>query len=149
MFELKESDLPELERLEREGYPWIARDANGSLFGYRSKPTKKPVVHEWYGMTFHRILNEDAMFVPWSDPEPLNIAAAIEQIKAREKPQCPYCSTDAFERVGIYGKDGFNPYHTYGAGAIGDIPKSEHFIFCPMCGRPLNHIEPKAEAADD
>ena len=140
MFELKESDLPELERLAAYGWQWLSRDKDKWIAGSINEPQwsrwgyDHNGVYEWVG--------KSDMIPPDSK---VNIAAAIAQIKAQKKPGCPYCSTDAFERVGIHGKDGFNPYHTYGASRIGGIPKEEHFVYCPMCARKLTETESPAE----
>ena len=90
MFDLKESDLPELERLEIIGMKWAARDMATGLWAYTEKPRKEDDM--WFcgnengGLCK---LNEASLqCVRWSDPEPLNIAAAIEQIKAGKKSEC-------------------------------------------------------------
>ena len=64
--------------------------------------------------------------------------AQIAEMESAEKP-CPYCSTDAFSprRVGLYGSDGFNPYHIYLSGG-GSIRDGEQFDYCPKCARPIN-----------
>ena len=90
MFELKESDLPELEKLAADGATWIARDQNGRIMAYSEKPKKHTSPSIWVcsgTVKFSRILEENALpQLSWSDPEPLNIAAAIAQIKAQGKP---------------------------------------------------------------
>ena len=85
MFDLKESDLPELERLAKSGYGWIARDWNEQVYAYTAKPFKNTTT--WVGgAKCEKIIGlgiNSQIGVRWSDPEPLNIAAAIEQIKAQ------------------------------------------------------------------
>jgi len=87
MFELKESDLPELERLAKSGYEWIAKDWNEQVYAYTAKPFKNTTT--WVGgLGCEKIIGlgiNSQIGVHWSDPEPLNIADAIAQIKAGMK----------------------------------------------------------------
>lgn len=89
MFELKESDIPELERLAKSGYEWVARDWNEQVYAYTAKPFKNTTT--WVGgAKCEKIIGlgiNSQIGVHWSDPEPLNIAAAIAQIKATKKPK--------------------------------------------------------------
>ena len=85
MFDLKVSDLPELERLAKSGYGWIARDWNEQVYAYTAKPFKNTTT--WVGgAKCEKIIGlgiNSQIGVRWSDPEPLNIAAAIAQIEAQ------------------------------------------------------------------
>ena len=88
MFKLSAKDLPELERLAKSGYGWIARDWNEQVYAYTAKPFKNTTT--WVGgAKCEKIIGlgiNSQIGVRWSDPEPLNIAAAIAQIKAGIKP---------------------------------------------------------------
>ena len=85
MLDLKVSDLPELERLAKSGYGWIARDWNEQVYAYTAKPFKNTTT--WVGgAKCEKIIGlgiNSQIGVRWSDPEPLNIAAAIAHIKAQ------------------------------------------------------------------
>lgn len=93
MFELKESDLPELERLAKSGYEWVAKDWNEQVYAYTARPFKYTTT--WVGgFKCEKIIGlgiNSQIGVRWSDPEPLNIAAAIAQIKAQKQIGCIFC----------------------------------------------------------
>lgn len=144
MFELKESDLPELERLAAGGYKWIAKDWNEQVYAYTIKPFKHTTT--WVGgLECKKIIGlgiNSQICVHWSDPEPLNIAAAIAQIKAQSHAKvhgtpsgCDFCMPgDDIESVAVYGvRVGETVNETYTTrGMVQKMAK-----FCPMCGTPL------------
>lgn len=124
------------------GANWIARDENFVLGEFIEKPNKGDKY--WIGQSYDENWGVDddnvLKFIKWSDAEPVNIDLALAQIaemESAEKP-CPYCSTDAFSpsRVGLYGKNGFSPFHIYFAG--GTARDGEQFDYCPKCARRIN-----------
>jgi len=74
-----------------KGAEWVARDQNGQLMCYSVKPVKNTSIRSGMGMWIYEnttpflfLINDNKLkFIQWSDPEPVNIAAAIAQIKAR------------------------------------------------------------------
>ena len=146
MFDLKESDLPELERLAKSGYGWIARDWNEQVYAYTAKPFKNTTT--WVGgAKCEKIIGlgiNSQIGVRWSDPEPLNIAAAIAQIKAGMKPSgCNFCN--GHENDHGFHIDGNVLFYSEGKCGTEGIIVSH----CPMCGTPLGQNESKSEAIDD
>ena len=83
MFELKESDLPELERLARTGREWIAEDEDGLQNTYSEEPEKGNGV--WYSWGYSLPYDGKVFGISWSDPEPLNIAAAIAEYERAQE----------------------------------------------------------------
>jgi len=140
MFELKESDLPELERLAKSGYEWIAKDWNEQVYAYTAKPFKNTTT--WVGgLGCEKIIGlgiNSQIGVHWSDPEPLNIAAAIAQIKAQSHAKahgaqsgCVFCNGHE-NHHGFYIDENVLFYSEGKCGTEGIIVSH-----CPMCGTPL------------
>lgn len=134
MIELKESDLPELERLAKSGYEWVAKDWNEQVYAYTARPFKYTTT--WVGgFKCEKIIGlgiNSQIGVRWSDPEPLNIAAAIAQIKARKSSGCIFCM--GHENNHEFYIDGNVLFYSEGqCGTEGII-----ISFCPNCGRRLN-----------
>lgn len=140
MFELKESDLLHLERLVRTGREWIAEDEDGLQNTYSREPEKG--YGAWYSWG-HSLPYDGKIFgINWSDPEPLNISAAIAQIKAQSHAKahgtpsgCEWCNGKAFDRVGVSDDCGLKKVFLCGGNGMPD--ESERFKLCPMCGTPL------------
>lgn len=110
MFDLHESDLPELGRLAASGYEWIARDYNDEVYAYTAKPFRS--MTSWIGgLDCHKVIGlgkDSKIGVKWTDPEPLNIAAAIAQIKAKShadtSPSTPLTWNDRINQMTVEEK---------------------------------------------
>lgn len=80
---------------------WIAKDSDERTFSYLYKPRKGS--SKWddsAAVTF--IGHRDPQFVSWSDPEPVNIDAALAQIaemKAAQTPVLPPTWNDAINAM--------------------------------------------------
>lgn len=85
MFNLRKSDLPELERLAEIGAEWIARDAGDDAYAYKGKPQKSKCGLFWSAICFFGSASIRPDLLSHTDIEPLNIAEAIAQIAADEK----------------------------------------------------------------
>ena len=155
MFDLKESDLPELERLAAGGYKWIAKDWNEQVYAYTIKPFKHTTT--WVGgLECKKIIGlgiNSQICVHWSDPEPLNIAAAIAQIKAQSHAKesgtqsgCEWCNSGALDGYALEMVMGKYPKisgRMSNGSSIGSDQKS--FGYCPNCGRRLGESPAEEE----
>lgn len=84
MFKLRENDLPILCELEKE-FNFICVDEDGEVWACENIPHRRNDVKSWVGGGVCKFLNGfDGFGLKWKD-EPLNIAAAIAQIKAQKK----------------------------------------------------------------
>lgn len=65
--------------------------------------------------------------------------AQIAEMEREQKPECPYCASNAFspEAIGLYDERGSNPYHVFFRSGS-RVTKSEQFDFCPKCGKRIN-----------
>ena len=139
------ADKTALEDAKARGAEWVARDENERLMIYQEKPFKDTdLLNMWLlcSPSFAIEVEYDALyFIQWYDAEPVNIDLALSQIAEMERAQkpCPYCSTDAFSprRIGLYGAEGFNPYHVY-LNSGGNVREGEQFDYCPKCGKRIN-----------
>ena len=71
-----------LKEAQGEGYKWIARNYNGALIIYTSKPMKNPNLY-WDGFG-KRMDDRLFQFIQWEDEEPHNIAELIEEYESEE-----------------------------------------------------------------
>ena len=110
MFELKESDLPELMWHYGLGARWVMRNDDGTFTGQNTKPSSKY--------------------------NPISIAAAIAQIKAQKPSGCEWCNDQTvFFGCGVTMRS--EARYAY-CGSPEVIRDNERYRFCPMCGAPLN-----------
>ena len=68
-----------LKALKVLGCKWMAKDENGSCYGYTVKPMKS--IGGWYGGNYifaDGVSNSLSPLVSWSDPEPLNIVQTLK-----------------------------------------------------------------------
>lgn len=131
---LRIEDEAALLEAKKEGAELMARTDDAIVYGY----TKDYAT----GRVLVRITFRDKLsFIRTSDPEPVNIDAALAQIAemkaAQSKQECPYCSTDAFERVGIANEEFDVRPRVYLCGGNCTPPINERFVYCPMCARKL------------
>ena len=75
--QLNEDEKAILKVLLKEKYKWIARDKNGCLYVYASKPEKGQAI--WYGcgqpmIPFYHLFQ----FIKWEDEEPYSIEELLE-----------------------------------------------------------------------
>lgn len=96
------------------GAEWIAREKNGALWGYKSKP-RKMAVHEMCYETWSSdgsviggivdVENSNLRFIQWSDAEPVNIDLALAQIAEMESKQKELLSEKASEKGCLTNRD--------------------------------------------
>lgn len=68
-----------LKALKVLGCKWMAKDENGSCYGFTVKPMKS--IGGWYGGNYvfaDGVANSLSPLVSWSDPEPLNIVQTLK-----------------------------------------------------------------------
>ena len=77
---LTEDEKAILKVLLKEKYKWIARDKNGCLYVYASKPEK--VITIWEGSAFPMMpFNHLFQFIKWEDDEPYSIEELLGEDK--------------------------------------------------------------------
>ncbi len=82
--ELIEDERSLLKGMELAGYPWVAKDENGIVYFFTSKPIKRPLSTVWgklEGNHIKNISNFTLDFIQWSDPEPINITELLDSGK--------------------------------------------------------------------
>lgn len=77
---LTEDEKAVLKALLKEKYKWIARDKNGCLYVYASKPEKVITIWEGSGLPMMPF-NHLFQFIKWEDEEPYS----IEELLGKEK----------------------------------------------------------------
>ena len=80
------------------GAEWIARDENGMICGYATKPSKYNRTGEWYTDDGFELITKLLKFIKWSDHEPVNIDLALAQIAEMESKQNNALSEKAIEK---------------------------------------------------
>ena len=83
---LTTADKTALLDAKADGANWIARDADGFLYGYTGRPKKRDNIDEWdYYQLGERIKSPSLLlFIQWFDTEPVNIDLALAQIAEME-----------------------------------------------------------------
>lgn len=93
------SDKPALLDVKARGAEWIARDKNGMICGYASKPTKRTEDGEWYTDDGFELEKANKLrFVKWTNPAPVNIDLALAQIAEMESKENNALSEKASEK---------------------------------------------------
>ena len=133
---LTTADKDALLDAKQNGAEWIARDENGMICGYATKPSKYNRTGEWYTDDGFELITKLLKFIKWSDHEPVNIDLALAQIaemEGAEKPkQCEYCA-----KLSRYAGWGYAEW--FEQTAVDDVYEiSVDVKFCPNCGNPIN-----------
>lgn len=83
MQQLSAEEREELKRLSDEGYKYLAREENDSLYAYTQKPLEEEFfldcLGRWTNNGYLRAVNDDLfLWVRWEDNEPYEIEKLLE-----------------------------------------------------------------------
>jgi len=131
---LTTADKPALMDAKENGADWIARDENGMLCGYATKPSKCNSTREWYTDDGFELITKFLEFVKWSDAEPVNIDLALAQIAEMES------NTEHTERYGEILADIEN-WPVWKREAFNSLATSKHATQLDLTDKPLTWNE--------
>ena len=150
---LTTADKDALLDAKQNGAEWIARDENGMICGYATKPSKYNRTGEWYTDDGFELITKLLKFIKWSDHEPVNIDLALAQIAEMESGQnnslsekaiekgCTFCCYTEYPDTKLYPRDKIEFFATRSKQIRVDVfdeDELDDVSFCPNCGRNLN-----------